>query len=73
MIAWRFHKSLLWISLFVVILELFLGLFYFMFRLDIPFVHGGDLVLLGRIGHVLLWLAVSILIFGWDLRDRPEQ
>jgi hypothetical protein len=66
---------LFWVSTLLVTIFPLCGLFWFLFRFNIPFFNAGD-----RWAGILLiaiwWLSCSLNIFGWRLRGRnsnPEK
>jgi len=65
-LKWAFPRWLLWITVLLIAIFPLIGLFWFLFKFNIPFFNAGD----KWIAILLIstwWFSCSINIFGWKL------
>jgi len=70
-LAWAFPKWLLWLTILIVVLFPLCGLFWFLFRFNIPFFNAGDRWVF-ILFIIVWWMSCSLTIFGWRLKTGDK-
>lgn len=71
-VRWRFGKALLIACLSCVAIIISLCLAWFFFAFDIAFINSSD-VYIAKLIAWFLWLAISILIFGFEAPKKSSE
>lgn len=71
-LKWAFPRFLFWVTILLIIVFPLIGLFWFLFKFNLPFINAGD-KWVGILIIAVWWLSCSFNLFGWSLRAKNNN